>query len=222
MNNLWLVLLCFLISCGKGSGTTLETNQQTSIPTPAAVMEHKKYIIGGQSNAVRLLYTVSGYNSDPLTGTSDLVPGIATTVVGNATGSMPISYWLDPINAAPILQIISENCAANPYFIWYQGESDSDIKYLQYRDRLTAFFGIIKATCPTISIVEISVAWSNNTRMGSYIDQIIQIQQSLSGIPFVDADVIAQQYGYYFDGHHLIQSSYVALWTEITTKFPLQ
>lgn len=234
--------LVLLVSCGGGSGG-LSSEAPPSLPaTPLPdVVSHSSvellpmdyslprhsYVIGGQSNGQRLLYVVAGLQTDPLTYVADLVPGNQPNVTGHATGGMPINYWLDPVNAAPVLDVVRSQCHLNPYYVWYQGESDSGVDrfgtpdYLAYKDKLFTWFNQIITACPNVAIVEISIAKSPEARKGLYVAEIVKIQQTLPGIPYIDADLIAQQYGYYWDGGHLIQPSYEALWNEIVAKYPL-
>ena len=200
---LYILLMITIIGCGKDPSSTKEEP-----------ISHQVYIIGGQSNA---LYLQNFIHNDPITTLKIYDNLDYTKALGYAVGGTNIDYWLQSQNYSILLDLITKHCNLNPYFVWYQGESAAyPILDLNYQTKLKSFFKIIKDSCSTLSIIEVSLADADFTYANEeYWNTIRGIQEQEGDFHFSAKNYTRQ------DQLHLSAQGYIDLWVDLNKQFPL-
>lgn len=222
---LFSILVSLLTACGtqgKSSSSLYAPDSapvpvDTSLTTTTSKMSQPLYIVSGQSNAAGLLNALNGIDSHTQNAFINTPVG---NFVGTGISGSSILYWLDSNNTGYLYSVINTYCSQNPYFIWYQGESDTFLSdqgefegsYLDYNQRLTTFLNTVANMCPTMKIELVRIRqFSAPTQ--DYVSNIRQIQMGTI-YPWIDVDDLPVQ----VDGCHLTYEGYIGLIKIITTN----
>jgi hypothetical protein len=192
------------------------------VPTPLPVQP--TYVIGGDANAARLLYSAAGIVTGAAS-TTDLVPGNRTNVFGYASPTVSMGYWNAVNMATPLLNILAQKCSTNTYFVWYQGDAEpwkdayGSPVYFVYNNQLNLFLNKVRNACHDVKILMIPI--TNNSNNGPYLNQVLLNQQNYNtGVIKVQASI----YSSFVNtpspqGYWLNRNGLAMLWNDLTNQY---
>lgn len=212
----------------QGSEAITPVVAQTTTPPAAPVVIPPApvlpvYIIGGDANATRLMYSLTGTVLNASVGKSDLMhPQHLANIYGYASPTVSMAYWNAPGMADPLLSIVSQRCAVNTYFVWYQGDAepwrDGNMQpvYPVYNSNMDSFLSKVRIACANIKVIVVPI--TSNSNNGPYLSQVINNQHNVQGVtyfstssynPFVN---IPSPQGYWVN-----EQGYTMLWNDLTS-----